>query len=43
MKNKYDDQIRRYEKNREIDDNDKSYEDLEREIKEKMKKLKKKK
>ena len=40
MKNKYDDQIRKYEKNREIDDNDKSYEDLEREIKEKMKKEK---
>ena len=40
MKNKYDEQIRKYEKNREIDDNDKSYEDIEREIKEKMKKEK---
>ena len=40
MKNKYDDQIRKYEKNREIDDNDKTYEDIEREIKEKMKKEK---
>lgn len=40
MKNKYDDQIKKYEKNREIDDNDKSYEDIEREIKEKMKKEK---
>ena len=40
MKNKYDEQIGKYEKNREIDDNDKTYEDLEREIKEKMKKEK---
>ena len=40
MKNKYDEQIRKYEKNREIDDNDKSYEDIEREIKEKLKKEK---
>ena len=40
MKNKDDDQIIKYEKNREIDDNDKSYEDLEREIKDKMKKEK---
>ena len=40
MKNKYDDQIRKYEKNREIDDNDKTYEDIEREIKEKMQKEK---
>ena len=40
MKNKYDDQIKKYEKNREIDDNDKSYEDIEREIKERMKKEK---
>ena len=40
MKNKYDEQIRSFEKNREIDDNDKTYEDLEREIKEKMKKEK---
>ena len=40
MKNKYDDQIRKYEKNREIDDSDKTYEDIEREIKEKMKKEK---
>ena len=38
MKNKYDDQIKKYEKNQEIDDNDKTFEDLEREIKEKMKK-----
>ena len=40
MKNKYDEQIRKYEKNREIDDNDKSYEDIEKEIKEKLKKEK---
>ena len=41
MKNKYDEQLRRYEKNKEIDDNDKTFEDIEREIKEKMKKEKK--
>ena len=40
MKNKYDEQIRKYEKNREIDDNDKTFEDIEKEIKEKMKKEK---
>ena len=41
MKNKYDEQLRRYEKNKEIDDNDKTFEDIEREIKENMKKEKK--
>ena len=40
MKNKYDEQIRKYEKNHEIDDNDKTFEDIENEIKEKMKKEK---
>ena len=40
MKNKYDEQIRKYEKNREIDDNDKTFEDIEKENKEKMKKEK---
>ena len=40
MKNKYDEQMKKYQKNVEIDDNDKSYEDIEREIKEKMKKEK---
>ena len=38
MKNKYDDQIKKYEKKQEIDDNDKTFEELEQEIKEKMKK-----
>ena len=41
MKNKYDEQLRRYEKNKEIDDNDKTLEEIEREIKENMKKEKK--
>ena len=41
MKNKYDDQLKKYEKNKEIDDNDKTFEDIEREIKEKMQKEKK--
>ena len=41
MKNKYDEQLRRYEKNKEIDDNDKTFEDIEREIKENTKKEKK--
>lgn len=40
MKNKYDEQIKKYEKNNEIDDNDKTFEDIEREIKENMKKEK---
>ena len=40
MKNKYDEQMKKYEKNVEIDDNDKSYEDIERDIIEKMKKEK---
>ena len=40
MKNKYDEQIKKYEKNIEIDDNDKTFEDIEREIKENMKKEK---
>ena len=40
MKNKYDEQIRKYEKNREIDDNDKTFEDIENEILENMKKEK---
>ena len=40
MKNKYDDQIKKYEKKQEIDDNDKTFEELEQEIKEKMKKEK---
>ena len=43
MKNKYDDQLKKYEKNKEIDDNDKTFEDIEREIKEKMQKEKKEK
>ena len=43
MKNKYDDQLKKYEKNQEIDDNDKTFEDIEREIKEKMQKEKKEK
>ena len=40
MKNKYDDQIKKYEKKQEIDDNDKTFEELEKEIKENMKKEK---
>ena len=40
MKNKYDEQMKKYEKNVEIDDNDKSYEDIEKDIIEKMKKEK---
>ena len=40
MKNKYDEQIKKYEKRQEIDDNDKTFEDIEREIKENMKKEK---
>ena len=39
MKNKYDEQMKKYEK-QEIDDNDKTFEDIEKEIKEKMKKEK---
>ena len=40
MKNKYDEQIKKYEKNKEIDDNDKTFEDIENEILENMKKEK---
>ena len=40
MKNKYDEQIKKYEKNKEIDDRDKTFEDKEKEIKENMKKEK---
>ena len=40
MKNKYDEQIKKYEKNKEIDDSDKTFEDIEKEIKENMKKEK---
>ena len=39
MKNKYDEQMKKYEK-QEIDDNDKTFEDIEKEIKEKLKKEK---
>ena len=41
MKNKYDEQLKKKKKNKEIDDNDKTFEDIEREIKENMKKEKK--
>jgi len=40
MKNKYGEEMKKYEKEKEIDDNDKSFEDLEREYREKRKKEK---